>query len=221
MYMFNKIAKKLVVIVLVLVLLSTSTVGADSRKASADEIDLTKTVEQFFTDWLIKRDVQAAMRYVSSKAILCNKELPEEFQSKDKLSQEDVNKIVEQIFSQILKYAQSGDKLESSISSSYDFVALTDDVISIEHSERKLFELFVLNITEGKTAQDFGFICKFDETPAFREAVGKPTCYYVMTNVLFSSAVTAEAQIDKFPFEMVLVKETGGWRILTVGVIED
>lgn len=219
--MINQVIKHLIIMLCILSLLFIPMAKADSRKASEDEIKLTKTIETFFTDWLIKRDVQKAMSYVSSKAIFSKTALPDEFQSKDKLSQGDVNEVFERIFRQILEYSQLSDKLETSISSSYDFLATTDDVTSVEHTKRKLFELFVLNITKEKTAQDFAFICKFDETPEFREAVGKPTCYYVMTDVRFSSAVVAEVQVDKFPFEMVWIKEANDWRILTIAAIDD
>lgn len=219
--MIDQAVKRLVIMVFILALLFTPMAKADSRKVSEDEIKLTETIKAFFTHWLIKRDVQRAMRYVSSRAIFSKTALPNEFKSKDKLSQKDISKIFGQTFSQTLKYSQSSDKLGTSISSSYGFMAKNDSVISIEHLERKLFELFVLNIKEGDTAQNFAFICKFDETPTFREAVGKPTCYYVMTDVRFSSSVATEAQVDKFPFEMVWIKENNDWRILTIGTIED
>lgn len=220
--MINKLIKHFIVIITLLVLLSSSIVRADLRKASEDEIKLAKTIEQFFSDWLIKRDVEATMKYVSPDAILCNKSLPEELISKGKLSKEDILPLFQSCFSNALQTTKKNKSLSDSISSSYDFVAITDDVISIEHSERKLFELFVLNITEERTAQDFAFICKFDETPAFRKAVGKPTCYYVMTNIhLIPEENTQATPTGEFPFEMVWIKEDSEWRILTIGLIED
>jgi hypothetical protein len=222
MYMINKMIKKIVIMVFVLVLLSSSIVGADSRKPSEDETKLAKTIEQFFTDLLIKRDIEAIMKYVSPSAILCNRSLPSELRDKKQLFKEDIHPLFQTFFSNLVQATRESKNLTDAVSSSYDFVAITDDVISIEHAERKLFELFVLNIAEGKTAQNFGFICKFDETPAFREAVGKPTSYYVMTDLKLSPDVVAETKsLDKFPFEMVWVKEGNDWRILTIGVIED
>lgn len=220
--MIDQVIKRLVIVICILSLLFIPIVKADSSKASENETKLAKTIEAFFTDWLIRRDAQTAMKYVSSKAILCNKELPDELQSKGKLSQEDVNRIFEQVFSRTLEYLHPSDKLEASISSSYGFIEKSDSVISIEHTKRDLFELFRLNITEGKTAQDFAFICKFDETPVFREAVGKPDSYYVMTNMQFLPDIISKAFPDnKFPFQMVWVKEASDWRILTIGAIED
>ncbi len=220
--MINRLVKPLIILISILTLLCSSIVGADSRKASEDEIKLTRTIEQFFTDWLVKRDPEAAIKYVSSKAILCKNVIPDEFKSKDKLSQEDINHIFKQVFTLTLKHSQPSDKLANSISSSKDFAVDTDNTISIEHPNRKLFELFLLNITKGKTAQDFGFICKFDESPSFRQAVGQPTSYYVMTKIQFLPDIISEAYPDnKFPFEMVWVKEGNDWHILTFASIED
>jgi hypothetical protein len=207
--------------ILLSILLSSSVVSADSRKASKDELKLTQTIERFFTDWLIKRDVAATMKYVSPNAILSEKGLPETFKSKETLSKEDINKLFELMFSLTLQYVDKNKILANSINSSYSFMEKSDQ-ISIKHPKRKLFELFLLNIKEGQTAQDFAFICKFDETPAFREAVGKPNAYYVMTNIRFSPDLVAKIDlIDKFPFEMVWIKEGNEWHILTIAAIED
>lgn len=227
--MINKMIRKLVIMVFVMVLLSSSIVGADSRKASEDEEKLAKTIEQFFTDLLIKRDIEAVMKYVSAGAILCRPVLPNELRNKKQLSKEDIHPLFETFFSNLVQTTKESKNLTDVVSSSYDFVAIGDNVISIEHAERKLFELFVPNIKEGETAQDFTFICSSDETPAFREAVGSPTSYYVMTNLKFSPALLAEAKkvaeitsnVDALPFEMVWIKEGSEWRMLTFAAIED
>jgi hypothetical protein len=226
--MINKMIRKLVIMVMVLVLLSSSIVGADSRKASEEEIKLAKTIEQFFTDLLIKRDIEAVMKYVSPSAILCKPELPSELRDKKQLSKEDIHPLFQTFFSNFVQTTKESKNLTDVISSSYSFIEESDISISIKHAERKLFEIFVPNIKEGETAQDFAFICSADESLAFRELVVKPTCYYIATNVKISPNLLAEAKkvtgnpsnLDAFPFEMVWIKEGSEWRMLTFGIIE-
>lgn len=220
--MIEKVIRYFVAVILIIVFLLGSIVGADSREASEDERKLAETIEGFFRDWLIKGDIGATMKYVSPNAILCKKSLPEELIHKENLSKEDILSLFEICFSNALQTTKKSKSLADSISSSYSSVSKSSSTISIQHSQSALFELFVLNISEKKTAQNFAFICKFDETPAFREAVGKPTCYYMMTDIHLTPEEDTEAQsIDKFPFEMVWIKEGSEWRILTLGVIED
>ncbi len=221
LFMYIRLVKSLFIFVVLLMLLSSTLVKADSRNASEDEIKLAQTINHFFYDWLAKRDVKATMGYVSSKATLSKKYFPEEFKSDNDFTKEKIFQLFQQFFTNMLNAAKTGENLTELINSSYGFMAENDSVISIKHSDRQLFELFVLNIKEGKTAQDFGFIYKFDETPSFREAVGQANCYYVMTNVKLSKLASEVDSQNKFPFEMVWVKEGNDWHILTFATIEN
>ncbi len=205
---------KLIFSCVVLLCISLSAVSApDLEKATTIEEDLALTVNKFFSDWLVQRNVKAASDYIASTPILGTCMMPEADKEKPIITRDAVIVILNQVFVSALEAVTKRQRLSEAIVSPEMVSAKDGNIVLIDHSMKMLFQLFRLKI--GNKAENIRYICKFDERKSFRERVARPDVYYVI------SEVKVERKSHGVKLETLWVKEKKNWRLLTMAVAED
>lgn len=170
------------------------------RKASKK---ITCTVKAFLDNWLVKRDPDSAMKYVSYSPVLGICARPEPLVGKSEISATEYRTAIEWILSQFLNLCPRGDSLEKII-----------EPTKITPPEEK-------NIAQGEPFDLYSlrhiyhtatFICKFDHNPSFRKIFDSPDVWYL--NFRLKGRV-------ELSWTFVWKYEDNEWRIISLGPVDD
>lgn len=185
-------------------LMMSSIVHAQTKVSNVDQ-DVADVANGFFIEWLINRNVEKALNYVSPNKFVSKCFAPEGLR-KDKT----VRELWKRVLSDILRKSPRSKKLENLIGPT-DISADDPEIVFPTVSGNNYFKLYRLR----PEAADALYICKFEKDEAFRRAVGNPSVYYV--------EVTIRGKKGTDPVELVLVwgKEGDEWRLLTMAQIDD
>jgi hypothetical protein len=202
---------KLLGTLLILSLLSLGSGGY--ARDSSDEEQLASAVNDFLTIWLLRRDAEQAVNYISAKPVLGRCMTPDYLTSKEQLSRDDILGVFRKVFTRTLEKVPEAKALSELVDSSGAISSEDSNVIFARHSREQYFQIFKLRSVNDPSG--IAYICKFDERSSFRKEVARPDVYYVIASVKGKDSCPA------INFELLWVKESPGWRILTVAVLED
>ena len=197
----------------ILLVVSMLTIGAalSLRPVSHSEA-LAVTAEEFFRVWLLRRDVKAAMNFISPSPILGSCMTPDHLDDKI-LTRANVRGVFREALTHTLKITPRAKTLSAVVESHGAIPAEDDNVIFAKHRRERYFQIFRLKQYEWP---DYAaYICKFDERKSFREAVGRPDVYYLV------ATVKRDALHEPLDLEILWVRHRGRWRILTMAALED
>jgi len=197
----------------ILLVVSMLGVGAPKsvRPVSQSEA-LAATAEEFFRVWLLRRDVKAAMNFISPNPILGSCMTPDHLDEKI-LSRANVRDVFREVLTYTLKVTPKEKTLAAVIESFEAIPAEDSNVIFAKHRRERYFQIFRLKPYEWP---DYvAYICKFDERRSFREAVGRPNVYYLVATI---KRDVLHGPVD---VELLWVRQRGRWRILTIAALED
>lgn len=113
----------------------------------------------------------------------------------------------------MLRRTPEAQNLSELVDSSGGISSEDRNVIFVKHQLESYFQIFRLK--SDKNPNDIAYICKSDERKSFREKVFGPNVYYVIAKVKGKEAC------EPINFELLWIKERGGWRILTMSVLEE
>ena len=200
--------------VMMLLIISLAGVGpAQPARPSSDEDELAAAAGDFFRTWLLARNIEEAMKFVSANPILGSCMTPGRLDKKKILSRADVLGVLREVLTHTLTRTPEAKSLSQLVDSSGGIPEEDGNVIFARHRMEEYFQIFRLKPVEDPT--DIAYICKFDERRPFREAVARPDVYYLIAKV------KGKDSCEPINFELLWVKEHGSWRILTISVLED
>jgi len=142
---------------LIVSLLSIS--AAESPRPSSDEEALAVTAKGFFTTWLLHRNAEEAIKYVSARPILGSCMTPEHLNKKKSLAREDVLNIFRKVFATTLGRTSKAQNLSVLVDSSGGISSEDGNVIFARHPMEQYFQIFRLKPV--KDPSDIAYICKF------------------------------------------------------------
>lgn len=186
---------------------------AKSAQRSLNEEELTVEARDFFTTWLLHRNAEEAVKYISANPILGSCMTPDYLDKKERLSRDDILKVFRAVLTKTLERTPEAKSLSELVDSSEGIPPEDDNVIFVSHSLEQYFQIFRLKPV--KDPSSIAYICKFDERKSFREAVARRNVYYLVARV------KGKESCPDLNFELLWVKERGAWRILTISLLED
>ena len=199
---------KFVVTLILLVTLATC-ISAKVLEEDSNERMLTNglvvSAQGFLEKWLVSHDIQAAMEYVSQKPVLgsCVRSL--DTVGKKELTSAESRKAIHWILEKGAAVSPDVCRLRNIVKP----LGITpEDAKNIAPDEP--FELFAL----AHDYRDADFICKFDETPAFRTLFYRPDIYYLVFKILVPDR-------DDFWWIFAWRKEGDKWLIFSMGPLDD
>ncbi len=193
-------------------LLLCSPITGISHRDSSDEKGLASTVKEFFTTWLVNRDVKEATKYISDAPILGKCAAPDGLDKQDQVPRKVIVDVFQQLFTSGLRAVPQKRQLSDLVKAPGYISSKDRNIVVIDHPMKPYFEVFRLNAKAN--GEDIRYICKFDERRFFREAVSRPDVYYIVTKV---KAVNSENDVE---LEFLWIKEGNSWRILTIAAPE-
>ena len=200
--------------VAILIILSILDIAAaKSARPSSKEEELAGTARDFFTTWLLRRDIHGAMKFISTNPILGSCMTPDRLDEKGSLSRADVLAVFRDVLTHTLKVTPKAKTLSKVVNSSGGIPSDDSNVILARHRLERYFQIFTLKPVEDPTR--ILYICKFDKRRSFREAVARPNVYYVV------ATVTRNSRYEPIDFEILWIKQGSNWRILTISALED
>jgi hypothetical protein len=194
---------------IVAILLATGGSGV-AQTLSQDE-ELAVAVKDFLTVWLIDRNVTEAMTYLSKKPILGKCMTPDSLEHK-RISNHDILAVFRTVLTRAMGKSDERRDLSQLVDASGALPFDDDSIVVVRHSMERYFQVFKL---KSDKPGNLGYICKFDERQSFRRRVADPDVHYVITTLKNRDA---SAPLN---FELLWIKESGHWRILTMAGLED
>jgi hypothetical protein len=172
-----------------------------SNKSTAATLGAANT---FLTEWLVNRDIDAAMGFVSASPILGRCALPPQYEG-IKLAANDNRAAIESILRQVNAVTPPRTKL----SELTERLGITPpDETNI--AEEMPFELFTLTHGIDKATM----LCKFDQTTNFRLAFKRPGVSYLVFRI-------KTREVADFDWVIAWVQEEDAPRILSVSPLEN
>jgi len=172
------------------------------------EQDIAISAEEFFSVWLVQRDVNKALNFLSPNAILGSCMLPEHLEKKAYISKKELRSAFRLILTDTIRYTNKNRKLNELISSEGTDLFSEETIIPVKHHAEQLFRIFTLKPLEN--ASDVKYVCKFDDRKTFRDKVATPNVHYVV------SKLTLKEKTPPIVVITLWVQEKDGWRILTM-----
>ena len=156
-------------------------------------------------EWLVKRNVDTAMRYVSARPVLGKCARSPALTGKKRVSPEEYKVGVEWILVQVTKWARPGRTLADVIQPMEITPPMEQNIARGEP-----FVLFSL----AYIFDDAAFICKFDDDVEFPRAFASPNVWYLV----FKLKVPESPYLS---FILAWRKEGEEWRLFSLGPLED
>lgn len=202
--------KVLRTICLIVATLLTAGGSGVAQTPSQDE-ELAVAVKNFLTVWLSDRNVTEAMTYISKKPILGKCMTPDSLEKK-RISNQDILAVFRRVLTRAMGKSSARQDLSQLIDASGGPPLDNDSIVVVRHSMEQHFQIFKLKPAKP---ENLGYICKFDERQSFRRRVAAPDVHYVITTLKNRRSSTP------LNFELLWIKESGHWRILTMAGVED
>lgn len=187
-------------------------IAKSGRTISPGE-ELGAIARDFFTTWLVRRDIDRAMKFISANPILGSCMTPDRLNHKAVLSRADVRGVFRDVLTHTAKVTPRAKTLSKLVDSSGGIPPEDSNVIFAKHRLEQYFQIFTLKPFDGPNY--IAYICKHDERRSFREAVARPNVYYLV------ATVKRKSEYEPVNFEILWVKQRGTWRILTISALED
>lgn len=130
--------------------------------------ELVHTVTAFLDAWLVRKDVDAAMRYVSAAPILGKCSLPPALARRSSLSGRDFRRGIRSILSLVAAKTPS-EKILGTVVKPYGAVPPGEPSVN----EGQPYDLFSL-----REFKDAALVCKFDQSASFRRTFERPGVWY-------------------------------------------
>lgn len=203
--------RPLMIGVLISCILSSS-LAARANPSDAKE-DLAVAAKRFLTSWLLQRNEDQALRFVSTHPILGSCMTPESLAGKKRLSRGEISDVFRKVLNSTLARTEEARTLEELLDPSPSIPLSDKNVTFVRHSMPKYFQIFQLKSVNNPS--DIAYICKFDESQSFRAAVARPSVHFLFTKV------RGKASHPTLTVELLWVKENAGWRILTMSIAEE
>jgi hypothetical protein len=185
---------------------------ASNVTAQDKKKDLAVTAKEFFTVWLLKRDVEKALKFVSPNAVIGSCMTPKHLEAKKTITRAEILGVFRQLLGnrEQIPLAVNLDQLIGS----HDTDLFSDEtIIPVTHSLDKYFRIFTLKPLADPL--DNGYVCKFDERISFRKVVARPDVHYLITRI---------KPVENCPSVILTTlwaKEGDVWRILTMDTSTD
>ena len=199
--------------IILLIISMMDIAAAKSVRPSSRGDELAAAARDFFTAWLLRRDIDGAMKFVSRNPVLGTCMTPDRLDHKAVLSREDVLGVFRDVLTHTLKVTNKAKTLSTLVDSSGGIPSEDSNVIFARHRLERYFQIFILKPREDPT--NIAYICKHDERRSFREPVTRPNVYYLV------ATVKRKAEYEPVNFELLWIKESKRWRILTIAALED
>ena len=184
-------------------------VGSGVAQTPSQDEELAAAVKNFLTAWLSDRNVTEAMTYISKKPILGKCMTPD---SRERISNQDILAVFRRVLTGAMGKSSARQDLSQLIDASGGPPLDNDSIVVVRHSMEQYFQVFKLKPAKP---ENLGYICKFDERQSFRRRVAAPDVHYVITTLKNRRSSTP------LNFELLWIKESGHWRILTMAGVED
>jgi hypothetical protein len=165
---------------------------------------LVMEARYFLTEWLVKRDLAEAMKYVSSAPVLGMCARTPDLISKPMPTQNEFKNAIKSILKRINNLVPSKPDLAEMIAQT-QVISSKENAANGEH-----FELFSL----PKDFNSARFLCKFDENREFRRAFESPDIWYLTFKIENSEA-------SDLSWIISWRKEGNKWLIFSISPLED
>jgi len=192
--------------VLVTFLLATLTTHVPAQERSLTEVSasLSRSANAFAYAWLVKRNVRKAMRYVAANPVLGKCNLPPR-QTKLPVAPIPKRRTIQQTLESTLKTFPGYPDLKAALKPTE-----IPDADWFEATSTDLVQLLQI-----KSASEGSLICKLDESPQYLKSLQRPNVYYV------GFRVTNPTNPELADWITAWRKESGRWRLIAIGLLED